>query len=296
MEIRLQDSFPDQVYRAVAQQSPDWLWIFDAAGIPIGVSPAHQAGQSLYQFVYEHDLRVLQEACRALLRERRPFFLIFQGVMPDGSRIWLESRGYPVQTEEDDDLLAAVSARDITLYKQQEERLTRLAYYDALTGLPNRRLFQDRFMQAMHIARRYHHKLGILYLDLDDFKRINDMYGHSVGDELLAAASSRLSHSIREPDTVCRMGGDEFVVLVQQFEHPEDVVKIGRRISEALGQPFDIGGHQIRISSSIGAALYPVDGLDGESLLQSADHAMYASKQLGKNQFRFFANPEGGRV
>ncbi|SDD26169.1 PAS domain S-box-containing protein/diguanylate cyclase (GGDEF) domain-containing protein [Paenibacillus sp. UNCCL117] len=291
MENRLQDSFPDRVYRAVAQQSPDWLWIFDDAGTPIGISPKQWAGQSLYRLVHDENLEALKQACRVLLRERQPFLLMLQAVMPDGARLWLEVRGFPVHVEEGH-VAAAVSARDITPYKQQEERLTRLAYYDALTGLPNRRLFQDRFMQAMHIAKRYHHKLGILYIDLDDFKRINDKYGHSVGDELLTAAASRLSHSIRDPDTVCRMGGDEFVVLVQQVDQTDDMIKIGRRISEALRQPFDIGGHHIRISSSIGAALYPQDGYDGETLLQCADNAMYASKQLGKNQFRFFTDPE----
>ncbi|MEK8131303.1 sensor domain-containing diguanylate cyclase [Paenibacillus filicis] len=293
MENRMHDFFPDRVYRAVVRQSPDWLWILNDAGVPLGVSPAHQTGQTLFAIVHESDLPDVQEAWFALWRERRPFILMFRSVMPDGSLLWLEAKGYPVHSDEDG-VHAAISAREITHYKQQEERLTRLAYYDPLTGLPNRRLFQDRFMQAMHIAKRYHHKLGVIYLDLDDFKRINDQYGHSIGDELLNAAASRLSHSVRDPDTVCRMGGDEFVVLVQQFDQPEDVAKIGRRISDALRQPFDIGGNQIRISSSIGAAFYPDDGMDGEALLQCADNAMYASKQLGKNQFRFFANLEGG--
>ncbi len=219
--------------------------------------------------------------------------MMFRIFLPDGKLLWLEAKGYPLNHDGACGQ-AALSAKDISSYKQQEERLTRLAYHDALTGLPNRRLFHDRFTQALHIARRYHHKLALLYLDLDDFKRINDTYGHAIGDELLATAASRLSHSIREPDTICRMGGDEFVVLLQQFELREDVAKIGRRIAEVLSQPFELSGQQIAITSSIGAAFYPEDAPDADSLLQCADIAMYASKQQGKNDFQFYTQPKGG--
>ncbi|MCM3270932.1 sensor domain-containing diguanylate cyclase [Paenibacillus elgii] len=290
MENRLHDFVPDDLYRAVVLQSPDWLWVFDETGSPVGLSPEPNYGSALFRWVYESDLLPLQQACRRLLQEHEPFAMTFRAVLPDGALVWLEGQGYPLAGKSSG-WQAALTAKDITAFKKQEERLTRLAYYDPLTQLPNRRLFQDRFIQSLHMAKRYHHKLAVIYLDLDDFKRINDTYGHATGDELLTMAASRLSHSIREPDTVCRMGGDEFVVLVQQFEHREDVAKIVGRIAQTLNQPFELNGQTMSITSSIGVSCYPEDGHGIDTLLQCADTAMYASKQQGKNHFRFFSNP-----
>ncbi|WP_426448735.1 diguanylate cyclase domain-containing protein [Paenibacillus sp. S-38] len=287
MENRLHGQIPDNWYAGALQQSPDWLWFVDQDGSePLGVAPAGNAGSLLSGSVYAADLAELEDACLELAKHRTAFTRAFRVMLPGGRLIWLEGRGYPL-----DDGHAVIAARDITAFKQQEERLSRLAYYDALTGLPNRRLFQDRFMQAFYMARRYHHKLAVLYLDMDDFKQVNDLYGHAAGDELLILAASRLSHSIREPDTVCRLGGDEFVLLLQQFEIKEDILKIGRRILDTLTQPFDIGGLSVRISCSIGASVYPEDGPDLETLLKYADAAMYVSKQHGKNRLQLFSEP-----
>ncbi|AFC32751.1 diguanylate cyclase domain-containing protein [Paenibacillus mucilaginosus 3016] len=287
MENRLHGLIPEAWYPRALQQSPDWLWFVDQDGEePLGVAPADNAGARLSGRVYAADLPELEDACVELVRDGRAFTLDFRVVLRSGRLLWLEGKGYPLE-----DGHAVIAARDITAFKQQEERLSRLAYYDALTGLPNRRLFQDRFMQALYMAKRYHHKLAVLYLDMDDFKQVNDSFGHAAGDELLILAASRLSHSIREPDTVCRLGGDEFVLLLQQFEIKEDILKIGRRIGDALSQPFDIGGRGIRISSSIGASFYPDDGKDLDTLLKCADAAMYASKQRGKNRLELFSEP-----
>lgn len=290
MENRLPETLFDDLYQAAILQSPDWLWIFDSSGIPVGVSPEPNAGTLLYEWVHENDMLPLQEACRQLLEQRQPFVKVFRAMLPDGTFIWLEAKGYPVTVQNSHNHHAAVVARDITALKQHEEHLIRLAYYDVLTGLANRRLLQDRFLQSLHMAKRYHSNLAVLYLDMDNFKRVNDTYGHSAGDELLIMVASRLAHSIREPDTVCRISGDEFVVLLQQFEHQEDVAKVGRRILEALSQPFDLKGLHIAITCSIGASFYPQDGSDLETLLHCADTAMYTSKQQGKNHFLFFRN------
>ncbi|MCZ8519133.1 MULTISPECIES: sensor domain-containing diguanylate cyclase [Paenibacillus] len=288
MENRLHERIPEAWYKQACYQSPDWLWFVDHDGSePLGVAPAENAGAPLSGWVYPADLPVLERACLLLAHDRIRFTLSFRVVLRSGTLLWLEGKGYP----SDEDGHAVIAARDITAYKEQEERLSRLAYYDALTGLPNRRLFQDRFMQALYMARRYHHKLAVLYLDMDDFKQVNDTYGHAAGDKLLTVAASRLSHSIREPDTVCRLGGDEFVLLLQQFEEREDILKIGRRIVEVMGHPFEIGGRSIRITCSVGASFYPEDGGDLDSLLQGADAAMYASKQHGKNHMQCFSEP-----
>jgi diguanylate cyclase (GGDEF)-like protein len=174
-------------------------------------------------------------------------------------------------------------SRDISKHKEIEENLTRLAYYDSLTGLPNLRLFQDRYSQSLLSAKRYQRKLAVLYLDLDDFKLINDEYGHAVGDELLKTVAARLSHCVRDPDTVCRLGGDEFLILLQQFEQTEDIEKVAQRVIDALNNRFQIQHNDISITCSMGAAIYPQDGIEGEALLEIADAAMYQAKKSGKN-------------
>ncbi|WP_281889137.1 GGDEF domain-containing protein [Paenibacillus sp. YYML68] len=290
MENRKDLSCPDSLYPSIVLHSPDWLWILDASGTPIGATPAHNRGQSLYRLVYDGDLKPLQEACVSLLEQAQPFSLVFRATLPNGSLAWLEAKGYPLTGEADLDRYAAIAARDITAYKHQEEKLTRLAYYDALTQLPNRHLFQDRFTQALHTCKRYNQKLALLYLDLDDFKQVNDRHGHAVGDELLRTVASRLSHSIREPDTASRIGGDEFVVLLQKFEQREDVAKVAARIAHSISQPYELNGLHLTITSSIGGAFCPDDSSDRDTLLQLADIAMYASKSKGKNGFQFYTD------
>lgn len=285
---RMAERGTDEQLRAALHQSPDGLLLFDPAGTPVYMSTAAFGGSRLDECIHEEDRARVEESLARLRRRLEPFETEFRVVLPDGRTIWAEGKGYPVQLAGRPSL-TAFSVRDITRRKQQEEQLARLAYYDALTGLPNRRLFYDRFMQSLISARRYRRRLALLYLDLDDFKRINDTYGHATGDELLVVAFARLTHSIREPDTVCRMGGDEFVVLLPHCEENGDVEKIARRIADALRQPFDLNGDHIRISSSIGAAIFPKDGLDGETLLRNADSAMYSAKLLGKNDLQFFS-------
>jgi diguanylate cyclase (GGDEF)-like protein len=167
-----------------------------------------------------------------------------------------------------------------------EENLSLMAYYDPLTGLPNRRLFQDRYRQALLLAKRYSRKMAVFYLDLDDFKMINDSYGHAVGDELLKKVAARLLHCVRDPDTVCRLGGDEFVILLQQFEQPEDIDKVAQRVLDAFNNRFVVEQQEIVISCSMGSALYPQDGGE-KDLVQLADKAMYQSKRQGEHYSKF---------
>ncbi|MCZ8513304.1 sensor domain-containing diguanylate cyclase [Paenibacillus filicis] len=282
------DPGSDSRLQAAVEHSPDGLLIIDPAGIPVYASPAIFGGRPAEQCLHERDRDRIVEALHRLRTCLEPFEAEFLAVLPDGREIWAEGRGYPVPLA-GVPALAAFSVRDVTRRKEQELQLTRLAYYDVLTGLPNRRLFHDRFTQSLIAARRYQRKLAVLYLDLDDFKKINDCFGHSAGDELLVMAAARLTHSIREPDTVCRMGGDEFVVLLQHFEERDDIVKIARRIADALNQPFDLSGRQINFSTSIGAALFPEHGSDDTTLLNKADMAMYAAKRQGKNALMFYS-------
>ncbi|MCK6406926.1 MAG: EAL domain-containing protein [Rhodocyclaceae bacterium] len=172
---------------------------------------------------------------------------------------------------------------------QAEKRVWHIAHHDALTGLPNRSLLQDRVQQALIAAERSHSKVAVLFLDLDRFKGINDSLGHDVGDALLKGVAGRLLEVVRDVDTVCRLGGDEFVIILGAITGPDDAVMIAERIIEVLGEPVDALGHSLRASTSIGVSLFPDDAADGQTLLKNADTAMYAAKNRGRNNFQFFS-------
>jgi diguanylate cyclase (GGDEF)-like protein/PAS domain S-box-containing protein len=177
---------------------------------------------------------------------------------------------------------------DITHIKQTEARLEKLAYHDALTGLPNRLLFDERLEHAIQQAQRHGERLALLYFDLDRFKSLNDTLGHQVGDELLQAIAQRLGQRLRKSDTLSRRGGDEFTVLIENLREPEQAVAVARDILRQLAAPFLLpSGNQVQTGSSIGIALYPDDGLTAQQLTMSADAAMYEAKQGGRGQYRF---------
>jgi diguanylate cyclase (GGDEF)-like protein/PAS domain S-box-containing protein len=178
---------------------------------------------------------------------------------------------------------------DITQRKQSEERLQFLATHDALTHLPNRMLLQERLEQGLLRARRNHGKLAVLFIDLDRFKVINDTLGHHAGDMLLQEAAHRLKECLRVSDTVARQGGDEFVVLIEDFADVQYLTGVVRKIMSVLAQPFILLNQELYISASIGISVYPEDGMDIFSLLKNADVAMYRAKESGKNTFQFYA-------
>ncbi|AMK76647.1 diguanylate cyclase (GGDEF)-like protein [Methylomonas methanica] len=184
---------------------------------------------------------------------------------------------------------------DITARKAIEQHVHHLAHYDALTDLPNRTLLIDRLHQAIAQARREHSLLALLYLDLDKFKPVNDSFGHDVGDLLLKEVANRLEACVkRETDTVSRLGGDEFVILLSQLDRQSAAGLVAENILTSLSQPFVIQQHILDISSSVGIAIYPDDGLDANTLMKNADHAMYQAKCAGRGCFRFF-RPEATR-
>ena len=187
--------------------------------------------------------------------------------------------------------LAATNLRlqeEVAERQQAEERVMHLANHDALTGLPNRRLLIDRLGQALALAHRERQHVAILFMDLDRFKTINDSLGHMVGDALLQTVAQRLSEILREGDTVSRLGGDEFVVVLPNLDRPKDAERVALKLVEALARPFEPGGHELRVSASIGISLFPEDGTDTESLLRNADSAMYHAKDMGRNNYQFF--------
>jgi diguanylate cyclase (GGDEF)-like protein/PAS domain S-box-containing protein len=186
--------------------------------------------------------------------------------------------------------------QDITERKLTEERVQFLAYYDALTGLPNRTLLQDRVTKALGGARRQKDKVALLFFDLDRFKDINDSLGHSVGDLLLQQVAERLKTWGREQDTVARVGGDEFLILLTGLKDIADAAVAAKRIVGAMTTEFIVQGHALNVSCSIGVSIFPEHGADGETLIKNADAAMYSAKNNGRNNFRFFTQDMNAQV
>ncbi|OHC67872.1 MAG: hypothetical protein A2045_04925 [Rhodocyclales bacterium GWA2_65_20] len=180
------------------------------------------------------------------------------------------------------------SFTDISERKANEERIRHIAYHDPLTGLPNRLLLRDRFEQELAHARRIDSRVELLFLDLDHFKNINDTLGHAVGDKLLCAASARLKSCLRETDIISRQGGDEFVIVLSGRGVDDNIRLIARKLLDRLNEPFEIDGHTLSMSSSIGISIFPDDGDDFETLLQKADTALYQAKGGGRGTYRYF--------
>ncbi|MCP5157990.1 MAG: sensor domain-containing diguanylate cyclase [Gammaproteobacteria bacterium] len=175
--------------------------------------------------------------------------------------------------------------RDITERKHAEETIKQIAYHDALTNLPNRSLFNDRLNLEMAHARRHQKKLALMMLDLDHFKRVNDTLGHDMGDRLLQAVGKRLTSLLRENDTVARLGGDEFMLILPEIATIEDAAKIAEKTVKDFQTPFVLEGRELFVTTSIGIAIYPDDGEDGNALMKKADVAMYHIKQGGRNNY-----------
>jgi diguanylate cyclase (GGDEF)-like protein len=173
-------------------------------------------------------------------------------------------------------------------YEDLSREMGHLAYHDALTGLPNRRLFEDRLRLALVRAKRSRQLAAVLLLDLDKFKVVNDMFGHSSGDELIRITAGRLQGCLREGDTVYRQGGDEFTMLLENIARPEDVRLVASRIHAALEKPYELNGHLHFVTASVGISLYPTDGQTLDELMAHADTAMYMAKDRGRNNYQFF--------
>src|ERR1039457_6053992 len=215
---------------------------------------------------------------------------------PDGSLLWLRTNKLPLWDREGKVIGVIGTYEDITERKVAEERVQYLAYYDALTGLPNRTLLQDRLTKALASARRRKDKVALLFLDLDRFKTINDSLGHSVGDLVLQQVAERLKRSAREQDTVARLGGDEFLIVLTGVKDIADAAVAAERIMDTMTAEFVVQGHSLGVSCSLGISIFPEHGTDGETLIKNADAAMYSAKDNGRNNFRFFTEEMNAQV
>jgi len=211
-------------------------------------------------------------------------------IRKDGSQLRIDDSAAPIQDGDGRLQGAVIVFHDASHSPVHSSKLAYQAHHDALTELPNRVLLSERLSRAIGLAKRHRFQVALLYLDLDDFKTINDSLGHAIGDILLQLVADRLSECVRDTDTVCRQGGDEFVVLLGEIKKPEDATRVAEKILAALVEPYLIYQHELHITASIGISLYPDHGKDEPTLLNNADKAMYHAKKSGHNKHWLFSD------
>jgi diguanylate cyclase (GGDEF)-like protein/PAS domain S-box-containing protein len=260
-----------------------------------GYAPEEVAGKAPSQTFWDQDDALGMEIDTALAtrghwrgegRARRK----------DGAA-YVESRSISVARDHAGRVVSRVVVfSDVTHEKEDQRRLAFLAHHDALTGLPNRALFMRECKDAIARAQRHRTRVALLYIDLDDFKEVNDSCGHAAGDLLLQAVGPRVQECVRKTDMVARLGGDEFTVLIDDVQDPRDVAVIARKVLECLSEPFSVGGNDVRVAASMGIACFPDDASDVDTLLAGADTAMYAAKELGRNNCQYFSTDLNARA
>jgi diguanylate cyclase (GGDEF)-like protein/PAS domain S-box-containing protein len=287
-------------YRQIVDNADDIIYGVDNRGHFAFINPvaARITGYSEHELIGRHYLDLVSPAYRMdtqrfyrlqFVRRRQNTYYEFPIITKDGTEVWL---GQNVQLVIEGGRVVGFQAvtRDITNRKRAEDTIRELAYQDALTGLPNRLLFDDRFSMALAQARRHQQRLGIMLLDLDHFKDINDTLGHSVGDKLLRVVGERLAGLLRTSDTIARMGGDEFLLLLTEIARLNDVITIAQKILGVLRKPFAIDDHEFMITTSIGITIFPDDGDTADVLMKNADIAMYRAKERGRDNFQCYSS------
>ena len=206
----------------------------------------------------------------------------------DGLELAISDSAAPIHDRDGLVVGAVLVFDDVSESRAMTLKMSHLARHDFLTGLPNRMLLTERLSQAIGLAQRHHRQVALFFLDLDCFKNINDSLGHVIGDQLLQSVGERLMATVRTTDTVCRQGGDEFVILLPEIEQPQDATHIAQKLLDAFVVPHFVGGQELHITLSIGISIYPDDGIDLDTVMQNADTAMYHAKKSGRNNFQFF--------
>ncbi len=286
-------------FRAMAEHSADWIWSLDIQGrhtysnqrgiANLGYSVDAFLAMDPTSLVHPDDLPLHHKTfMNAIATQEGWRNIVLRWRHRSGSYRMFESSASALFSETGQLIGFQGVDRDITERRQAEARIEFLAHHDVLTGLPNRVLLRDRFEQAVAMADRSRSHVAMLFLDLDNFKVVNDTLGHVAGDQLLLKAVTRLSRCTRESDTISRQGGDEFILLLHDIPDLETVERIASHILTHLAEPVEINGHVLNTSCSIGIAVYPEDGKDFDGLLQKADTAMYNAKDAGRNIYRFF--------
>ncbi|HET9650923.1 MAG TPA: EAL domain-containing protein, partial [Usitatibacter sp.] len=248
----------------------------------------HVGYDVLLERLHPEDRDLFSASMRHAVKHGADFQVDYRVVWPDGSIHWMANRAQVYRDDTGWAQRVVGVVMDITDRKMAEQRVAHMAHHDALTGLPNRVLLRDRIQQAIAHAHRAGTKIAVLFIDLDRFKTINDSLGHQLGDRLLQSVASRILVCVREGDTVARVGGDEFVIVIPGIETSADASTVAAKILEVLGNAFHLHGNDLHVGASVGISLYPSDGGDAETLMRNADTAMYAAKDAGRGNFKFF--------
>lgn len=261
----------------------------DAMGKPI---------EEVFQLVDDETDQPMTNPVRQVMEAKKMMGLHENSFLlrADGYKIAVEDSVAPILDTNETVTGAVITFRDVTKTRAMEQKMAHLAQHDYLTGLPNRMLLNDRLSQAITLAKRHDNELAVLFCDLDNFKHINDSLGHLVGDKLLQSVAQRLVRQVRDSDTVCRQGGDEFVILLLEEAYAESAGITAQKILTSLSLPYFIGEHELHVTTSIGISLYPGDGLDAETLIRSADTALYHAKGKGRANYQFFKEEMNARA
>lgn len=288
-------SFTLNELETIIEANPDLLYVLNTKGQLIkwntnlekfsGLSKAKIMNRSAHEFFCDEDQASLGEWMRKVFSTGSST-IEARCVRHDGALVPFLCNGVVLKNPAGDVVGFTGTGRDISERIEAAERLRHMAHHDTLTNLPNRALFSDRLQHALATANRDKKRMALMFIDLDRFKHINDTLGHNVGDLLLKEATRRMLGCVRESDTVARIGGDEFMVLLPAIEKQEYAMMVAEKIRHALCQPLDLAGNNISISSSLGIAVYPEHGVTEEELIKHADDAMYAAKQAGRNIVR----------
>ncbi len=259
------------------------LEVNDAVARIFGYEREELLKDSAYSLYFSREER---QRLMARLREQKSLSNIEVRMRRrDGTPVWVLENMTLLETADGGIIEGTII--DITDRKAAQEQVEYQAYHDVLTGLPNRLLFRDRIGVALAHARRSRRAVAVMFLDLDQFKLVNDTLGHTVGDGLLQAAAERLVHCVRGDDTVARMGGDEFTILLSDLSDTRAAATVAQKVLDSISHPIEVDGHELFITTSIGISIFPDDGMDAEMLLKNADRAMYRAKEAGRNNYQF---------
>ncbi|WP_158290496.1 PAS domain S-box protein [Halobacillus salinus] len=285
-------------FRLIADNSNDLISVFSPYGKLVyaspsiinflGFDPSKLGEEELKDVLTIEDAKKVASAFKQCQVDGRSFTVKLKLKRDSGELVWFECKGTPVLSEEYEVNRIVIVARDISEQKKYEAKLKRIAFYDYLTGLPNRRLFEDRLNQAILDADRRQKQFALLYLDGDGFKRINDEYGHDMGDDFLKLVGDRMKDCLRDSDSIGRIGGDEFAILLRDVDSEQKTREIAQRILNKLRRPYDLNGLHIQSSFSIGVSFYPDNAKSLDDLFRTADRALYSGKRKGKDQVSLY--------